>query len=253
MTYQEFKNKYNGRYIDYDNAFSAQCWDLGQYYFTEVLNVPDSVLSGCGWVGNMVLWDWKYAQMMEYFDEVPTNAMQQGDVCIWADPKNEKNCHIAVFDYWNANDNNCYYFSQNPNPCQVMVVNMNGHHAFRRKKEVPPAPEPTPVITPNVERDEYRNQIEVKVEKLRVRTDPNTNATVIGFANIGFYNYSDTYRKDQDDYIWYKIADNNWIASSDEWTTIYPAKEKEEYIQLKVLSKKDGYVEVDLGKVFIKE
>lgn len=135
MTYQEFKNKYNGKYIDYDGHHGAQCWDLIQYYNVEVLNVPDTVFSGCGWVGNMVLWDWKYAELMKYFDEVSTIDMQPGDVCIWADPNNEKNCHVAIFDHYNPDDNNCYYFSQNPNPCKVMVVNMNGHHCFRRKKE----------------------------------------------------------------------------------------------------------------------
>lgn len=251
MTYQEFKNKYNGKYIDYDGAYGCQCWDLGQYYFTEVLNVPDSVLSGCGWVGNMVLWDWKYAQMMEYFDEVSTIGMQQGDVCIWADPNNEQKCHIAIFDYYNADDKNCYYFSQNPNPCKVMAVNMNGHHAFRRKQAIPPAPpEPTPVITPNVERDEYKDQLEVKVEKLRIRISPSLEGQIIGFANPGFYNYLET--TEADGYVWYRISDNNWIAYNEEWENIYPKKEKE-YKQFEVLDKKDGYVLIDLGKVWINE
>jgi hypothetical protein len=254
MTYQEFKNKYNEQYIDYDGSYGCQCWDLAQFYFTQVLNVPDSVLSGCGWVGNMVLWDWKYAELMEYFDEVSTIDMQQGDVCIWANPDNEQNCHIAIFDYYNRDDNNCYYFSQNPNPCRVMVVNMEGHHCFRRKKETPPAPpEPTPVITPNVERDETRDQIEVlpDTKELRVRNLPGLDEEIIGYANPGFYNYFETVEKD--DYTWYRISDNNWIAYSDEWEKVYPGKPKEEFIQLKVLDKKDGYVLVDLGQVWIKE
>lgn len=249
MTYQEFKNKYNEKYIDYDGGYGCQCWDLAQFYFTEVLNVPDSVLSGCGWVGNMILWDWKYAELMEYFDEVDVHAMQEGDVCIWADANNEQNCHVAVYDsYVNGQ---CYYFSQNPNPCRVMPVNMNGHHAFRRKKETPPAPEPTPVITPNVERDEYKDQIEVLegITDLRIRTSPNGES--IGHANPGFYNYFET--QQDGDYLWYRISDSNWIASKEEWTKVYPKKEKEEFVQFKVLNKKDGYLEIDLGKVYLKE
>lgn len=245
MTYQEFKSKYDGKYIDYDGAYGCQCWDLAQYYFTEVLNVPDSVLSGCNWVKNMVLWDWKYAELMQYFDEIDVHTMITGDVCIWTGGDG----HIAIFDNWSGKAN--YYFSQDPyinKPCGIRECNLDGIHAFRRKGS-----KPTPVITPNVPRDEYRNQIEVKVEKLRVRTEPNTNAEVIGFANIGFYNYSDTYKKDVNDYTWYKIADNNWIASSEEWTTVYPAKPKEEYIELKIIDKKDDYVLVDLGKVWIKK
>ena len=252
MTYQEFKNKYNGKYIDYDGAYGCQCWDLGQYYFTEVLNVPDSVLSGCGWVGNMILWDWKYDLLMQYFDEVPTTAMLQGDVCIWANPNNEKNCHIAIFDYYNPDDNNCYYFSQNPNPCQVMPVNMNGHHAFRRKGSIPPAPEPTPVITPNVERNENMNQIEVLegITDLRVRTAPGLDGEAIGHANPGFYNYFETV--DKDNYTWYRISDSNWIASNDEWTKVYPKKE-DEYISFKVIEKDGNYNKIDLSEVYIKK
>ena len=242
MTYQEFKSKYDGKYIDYDGAYGCQCWDLAQYYFTQVLNVPDYVLSGCGYVSKM-LYQPKRADLDQYFDEVSVYEMIQGDVVIWDDPTP----HIAVFDNWSGKAN--YYLSQNPNPCQIMECNLKGQiHAFRRKGS-----KPTPVITPNVPRDEYKNQIEVKVEKLRVRTEPNTNAEVIGFANIGFYNYSNTYKKDKNDYTWYKIADNNWIASSEEWTSVYPAKPKEEYIKLKIIDKKDDYVLVELGKVWIKK
>lgn len=249
MTYQEFKNKYNEKYIDYDGSYGCQCWDLIQYYNVEVLNVPDSVFSGCGWVGNMIRWDWKYAQLMEYFDEVDVTKMAQGDVCIWSDSNNEQRCHVAVFDSWDGY--NCWYFSQNPNPCRVMQVNGLGNpRAFRRKKETPPTPEPTPVITPNVERDEYKNQIEVKVEKLRIRTEPSLNGKEIGYANPGFYNYFET--KEADGYTWYRISDSNWIAYNEEWENIYPAKE-DKFVQFKVLDEKDGYYLVDLGKVWIKK
>lgn len=124
MTYQEFKNKYNGKYIDYDGYYGAQCWDLGQYYFTQVLGLPDYILSGCGLVSNM-LYPPKRAQLDEFFDEVDTNHMEQGDVAIW------EYGHIAVYDHWD--NSGVYFFSQNPNPCQVMQIGMNGVHIFRKK------------------------------------------------------------------------------------------------------------------------
>lgn len=223
MTYQEFKNKYNGRYIDYDGAYGCQCWDLAQYYFVEVLNVPDSVLSGCGWIKNMILWDWKYNELLQYFDEVPITEMNQGDVCIWTSGEGG---HIAIEDCWTGYTN--LFFSQNPNPCQIMEVNMEDLHAFRRKKETPPPPpEPTPVITPNVEPDENRNQIEVIVPELNVRTSPGGEG--IGFANIGYYNYFETKEEVFEDvnYVWYRISDSNWIASKEgEWTIAHPKKEQ---------------------------
>lgn len=107
-----------------------------------------------------------------------------------------------------------------------------------------------PLITPNVDRDEKKDQIEVKIENLRVRKQPSLNGDVLGYASLGFYNYYKV--ADVDGYIWYRIADNQWIAFNEEWETVYPKKE-DEFIQLKVLDKKDGYVLVDLGQVYIKE
>lgn len=130
MTYQEFKNKYNGKYIDFDGYYGPQCWDLAQYYFTEVLNLPTSILSGCGQVKNMLVRP-KIDVLRAYFNEVPTNQMITGDVCIWSTN------HIAIFDHWDGR--NCWYFSQNPNRCQVMVINQAGLHAFRKKT----APKPS--------------------------------------------------------------------------------------------------------------
>ena len=124
MTYQEFKNKYNGKYIDFDGYYGPQCWDLAQYYFTEVLNLPSSILSGCGQVKNMLVKP-KIDVLRAYFNEVPINQMVTGDVCIWSTN------HIAIFDHWDGR--NCWYFSQNPNRCQVMVINQAGLHAFRKK------------------------------------------------------------------------------------------------------------------------
>ena len=31
MTYQEFKSKYDGKYVDYDGYYGYQCWDLAQF------------------------------------------------------------------------------------------------------------------------------------------------------------------------------------------------------------------------------
>lgn len=84
-------------------------------------------------VSNM-LYPPKRKELDKYFDEVPTNAMEQGDVCIW------EYGHIAILDHWDGSAN--WYFSQNPNPCQVMKIGSNGLHAFRLKGSKPaPAPQ----------------------------------------------------------------------------------------------------------------
>ena len=244
MNYQEFKNKYNGQYVDVDSypkEWPYQCFDLAQLYFTECLDVPDYVLAGCGVVKNM-LYGEKRKLLDEYFIETDHNHMDPGDVCIW---DTGEAGHIAMYDHYN--DNGVFFFSQNPNPSEVIQIGMGGMYAFKRRPETPPLPP----ITPNVERDEYKNQIEVKVPELRVRTQPTLNGEILGFANQGLYNYYEV--AENDGYTWYRIAENQWVAYNEEWLNVYPAKEKEEYKQYKVLSKKDGYVEIDLGKVFVKE
>lgn len=119
MTYKEFKKKYNGKYTDFDGAYGYQCWDLAQRYFTEVLNLPSSILSGCGLVSNM-LKPPKINVMLKYFTEVKTP--EQGDVAIW------EYGHIAIYDHAKN-----YYFSQNPNACKVIQINRGGVHFFRKK------------------------------------------------------------------------------------------------------------------------
>lgn len=79
-------------------------------------------------------------------------------------------------------------------------------------------------ITPNVDKDIYKNQIEVLISDLRVRSDAGTDKSILGFASKGYYNYYDI--KDANGYKWYKIADGQWIASKDGWTNVYPAQPK---------------------------
>ena len=125
MTYKEFKNKYNGKVVDYDGSYGGQCWDLAQQYFTECLKLSPSILSGCGWVGNM-LKEPKISLLLKYFDEIPTTDMYPGDVVIWA------NHHIALFDNWNGSYNT--YLTQNPGATHLGQCNIGGVvRAFRLK------------------------------------------------------------------------------------------------------------------------
>ena len=212
-------------------------WDLAQQYFVECLGIPEYVLSGCGLVNNM-LKPPKLDVMLQYFDEVSKFDMQPGDVCIW------EYGHIAIFDYY---DGTCYYFSQNyplNSNCHLQGIGETDVHAFRLKKQKPP-------VTPNVARDENKNQIKVKVTDLNVRKDGTTSAEIIGVAKMGYYDYYET--KENDGYTWYRIDMFQWVAYKEEWIDVLPAKPKDEYVQLKVLDKKDGYALVDLGKVWVKQ
>ena len=124
MTFKEFIKKYNGKYVDYDHSEGYQCWDLAQLYFTEVLNLPPSILNGCGNVKNMLKGK-KRKLMDKYFDEVSNPS--SGDVAIWSYG------HIAIYDYTGKVSHKNYYFSQNPNPCEVIQINRSGVYFFHKK------------------------------------------------------------------------------------------------------------------------
>ena len=92
------------------------------------------------------------------------------------------------------------------------------------------------IIPPNedivqpVERNENVDQLKVNATNLRVRDGAGINANVLGFANTGgIYNYYQIYNND--DYEWYRIADNQWIANIN--LEIYPAKKEPTIDELK--------------------
>lgn len=137
MTYNEFKKKYNGKYVDYDGQYGRQCWDLVAYYCEEVLKVPVWVISDYTHVENLL--------NSGYFEEVPTNKMNGGEICIWPSAP-----HICIFDHWDGKQ--CWWFSQDANarPCGVynVVTNMSLPMRAFKKKETKPAPTPEPTPKP---------------------------------------------------------------------------------------------------------
>lgn len=75
-------------------------------------------------------------------------------------------------------------------------------------------------ITEPVDRNPSVDQIQIIVNKLRVRTTPSISGTVLGYAKPGYYNILDI--QDADGYTWYKIAEDNYVAYSSSWITVLP-------------------------------
>lgn len=75
-----------------------------------------------------------------------------------------------------------------------------------------------------VTRNEGIPQIEVLIDNLRVRSQPNGN--IIGYIKKGIYNVLNV--SNLNDYVWYEIDNNMWIASNEgDWTIYYEVNEKE--------------------------
>lgn len=68
-----------------------------------------------------------------------------------------------------------------------------------------------------VSRDEDKYQIEVLIDNLRGRAEP--NGKILGLLSKGLYNVLDAY--EVGGYMWYKIGENLWCAYSSEWMNKY--------------------------------
>lgn len=134
MTYNEFKNKYLHKVVDYDKQYSAQCWDLAQQYVTECLGLPEYILGGCGIVSNLLV-EPKLSIMKEYFDVIPLDKKKTGDIEVF------DYGHIAIMDHWDDANKVNYYLSQNtgsaeaPKGCTEVIPLYDNPQcmAFRKK------------------------------------------------------------------------------------------------------------------------
>lgn len=79
--------------------------------------------------------------------------------------------------------------------------------------------EPAYIGTP-VERDEYKDQIQVISTILNARKTPELKGTRLGFINPGIYDIIDS--KSNDGYTWYEVEKNVWIAYNEDWETLLP-------------------------------
>lgn len=80
---------------------------------------------------------------------------------------------------------------------------------------------PLDYLGSSVERDKNKDQIEVVINNLRVRKLP--NGEILGYINPGIYNIIDTLVNE--DYTWYKVGYNMWIAYSNEFANLYIKEE----------------------------
>ena len=106
---------------------------------------------------------------------------------------------------------NCYFITDNIN------VKKTGGLTFKKIS--------SRVGTP-VERDEYKNQLEVVAEVLNARDKGTTSGKRLGYINKGVYNILG--ETAADGYTWFEVEPNIWIAYNEEWEKLYPRKETEE-------------------------
>lgn len=74
-----------------------------------------------------------------------------------------------------------------------------------------------------VERDENKDQVQIKEGMTSVRARNGANGEILGYMNIGLYNVLETSYDDL--YTWCKVEEGLWFAYSPEWADYYEGKE----------------------------
>ena len=98
MTLEEFVKKYNGKCIDYDGVYGAQCVDLFRQYCKEVLNISEHT-GACSISGGAKDLFIGYSDMpieQKYFKKSTAKNYTSGDVLVWNETKTNKNGHVAI-------------------------------------------------------------------------------------------------------------------------------------------------------------
>lgn len=132
MTLPEFVNKYDGKFIDYDGYWGAQCVDLARQYIKEVLNFPQPPPV----IGAADLWDNYLADYYVAVENTPTGVPVAGDIVIWNRKLGNGYGHVGIF--LSGNVNSFVSFDQNyplGTPCHKQDHNYSSVAGWLHPKE----------------------------------------------------------------------------------------------------------------------
>lgn len=74
-------------------------------------------------------------------------------------------------------------------------------------------------------KDTTKNQLEVVLDKLRCRKSGSLEGDILGYIDYGIYDILDKVEKDN--YTWYKIANEKWVAAADNSIKLYLINDKD--------------------------
>lgn len=99
MCLDEYVIKYNGKKIDFDGVYGAQCVDLFRHYSKEYLTIPEHTGS-CSTTGGAKDLYIDYPKMpleKKYFYRISAKkGIFAGDVAIWDSTETNKYGHVAI-------------------------------------------------------------------------------------------------------------------------------------------------------------
>lgn len=96
MTFDEFIKNYEGKQVDYDNAFGSQCVDLFRQYSKEVLQIGEHTGAVVGGKDLYLNFD-NMPLMKKHFQKVYTP--HKGDIVVFNGTRTNKYGHVALVVY----------------------------------------------------------------------------------------------------------------------------------------------------------
>lgn len=113
MTIEEFVKKNNGKKVDYDGVYDAQCVDLFRQYSLDVLGITEHTgsCSTSGGAKDLFLDYNKMPLEKKYFARITGKSFVPGDVLIWDECGTNKFGHVAI--YLGKLNNDLIVFEQN--------------------------------------------------------------------------------------------------------------------------------------------
>ncbi len=176
QTPQAFAKERIGKGVDVDGAYGAQCWDLFAY-FCRLAGYPIFNCTKTGYVKD--LWTERNTSgILKYFDEVPVNAMKDGDWAIWNNSKVAPDSHMAMFRKVSGNRVGLF-LGQNQNGVQNASqanLSYDGIMGVLRPKVYGYSTPQFPIAT--------KGSAVALFDKIRVRNSPSTSKGDTG----SFYN-----------------------------------------------------------------
>ena len=97
MKLKEFIAKYNGKKLDYDNAYGIQCLDLFNQYLVDVFGITQPIKL-FPVASAYQLYD--RASKTDLFEKIPNDPYaipKAGDIIVWKKTANLPHGHVAIF------------------------------------------------------------------------------------------------------------------------------------------------------------
>lgn len=137
MTVEEFVKKHNGKKVDYDGVFGAQCVDLFRQFSEECLGIPEHIgsCSTSGGAKDLFLDYPKMPLEKKYFDRLRNKGNVPGDILIWNSTEKNEFGHVAI--YLGKLGNDFIVFEQDgfqQNGARINLRSKIGLLGFLRKK-----------------------------------------------------------------------------------------------------------------------